>query len=239
MFEIKRPGLSGSTLKLIAIITMFIDHSAATVIPALKKLPSIQADPELIRQLTRLYTLMRKVGRLAFPIFCFLLVEGFVHTRSVRKYAQRMLLFALISEFAFDFALKTGWFFPGKQNVYWTLLIGLLVLWGMAEAFGMPVIQIAICAAGLLAADLLKTDYSYKGVFLIEILYFFRCTRLYQCLAGAAAISWEAFAPFAFIPVFFYNGKRGLNLKYFFYWFYPAHLILLGILSKMIIPQFA
>ena len=123
--------------------------------------------------------------------------------------------------------------------MYFTLLIGLLVLWGITLCQGLTSIQLLIMVAGLLAANFLKTDYSYKGVFLIEVLYILRYSRLYQCLGGAAAISWETWAPLSFIPVFFYNGKRGLSLKYFFYWFYPVHLLVLGVVTKLILPALA
>lgn len=231
-------GLSGSTLKIIAIITMLIDHTGATVVRALSRQPYITADPEMVRAVNHLYRLMRGIGRIAFPIFCFLLVEGFLHTHDVKKYAQRLFLFALISEIPFDFALRSHWFYPNKQNVYFTLLIGLLVLWGITVCSGQLFIQLLILVSGLLAASFLKTDYSYKGVFLIEVLYILRSSRLYQCLCGAAAISWEMPAPAAFLPIYFYNGKRGISLKYFFYWFYPVHLVILGIITKYVLPLF-
>ncbi len=232
-------GISGSTLKLVAIITMLIDHTAASFVSALIRQPYIMANVELHNTLVQVYGIMRDIGRLAFPIFCFLLVEGFLHTHDVKKYAARLFLFALISEIPFDFALKANWFFPSKQNVYFTLLIGLLVLWGIQLCRGRIPLQLIIMIAGLWAADFMQTDYSYRGVFLIEVLYIFRFSRLYQCLAGAAAICWEPAAPPAYLLVYFYNGKRGLKLKYFFYWFYPAHLMILGILTKWVLPMFA
>ena len=238
MANSRRFGISGSTLKIIAIVTMLIDHTAATFVSALTRQPYIVSSPETLSFLRQLYSLMRDIGRIAFPIFCFLLVEGFLHTRNVRKYAQRLFLFALISEIPFDFALKPSWFYPDKQNVYFTLLMGLLVLWGIQACGGMIWIQIPIMASGMLAAAFLQTDYGYRGVFLIEVLYILRFSRLYQCLGGAAAISWELPAPAAFLPVYFYNGERGISLKYFFYWFYPVHLVLLGILTDYVLPLF-
>ena len=228
--------LSGSVLKLIAIILMLIDHTGLMI---LYNYPATTATLFHFGGIDySWYRIFRDIGRAAFPIFCFLLVEGFIHTHDVKKYAQRLFLFALISEIPFDFALKPRWFYPGKQNVYFTLLIGLLVLWGVAVCNGQLVIQLLILVSGLLAASFLQTDYSFKGVFLIEVLYIFRSSRLYQCLCGAAAISWEIPAPAAFLPVFFYNGKRGISLKYFFYWFYPVHLVLLGIITKFVLPLF-
>lgn len=263
MPERKLPvGISGSTLKLIAIITMFIDHTGATVLRAILNHPSF-----MNRFLNRgswieIYTLSRKIGRLAFPIFCFLLVEGFLHTRNVRKYSFRLFLFALISEIPFDIALKGSWYFPQKQNVYFTLLIGLLVLIGFSYceqlpkkfltssekesrfparlAAAVPAVILALCIlhTGMEFAKWLDTDYSYKGVFLIAVLYLLRRFRLLQCAAGAAAVTWELPAPIAFLPILFYNGTRGRQMKYFFYWFYPIHLLFLYAAAHYLIPLF-
>ena len=91
-------------------------------------------------------------------------------------------------------------------------------------------------AIGMYLAWWIDTDYSYKGVFLIAVLYLMRYSRLYQCIGGAASVTWELPAPVAFIPVYLYNGKRGLQMKYFFYWFYPVHLLLLHAIADYVIP---
>ena len=235
----ERFGISGSTLKLIAIVSMLIDHTGATVVAALSNMPAFTQDAAARAQIRQLYTVMRGVGRLAFPIFCFLLVEGFLHTRSKEKYAQRLFLFALLSEIPFDWALKNHWFFPRKQNVYFTLLFGLLALWGISCLEGKVVLQLAVLVAAMRAAALLQTDYGLRGVFEIEVIYLLRHNRLLQCLGGAAAISWENWAPLSFVPAYLYNGKRGLRLKYVFYFFYPAHLMVLGFITKVILPRMA
>ncbi|MCD8395924.1 MAG: conjugal transfer protein TraX [Lachnospiraceae bacterium] len=233
-------GISGSTLKLIAIITMFIDHTGATVIRSLSSLSASASNTALRSAWIRGYNLSRDIGRLAFPIFCFLLVEGFVHTRNPRKYAGRLFVFALISEIPFDIALKGSWFYPDKQNVYFTLLIGLLVLMGIrwiTDDGKRPILlSVLPIALGMFVALKIDTDYNYKGVFLIAVLYLTRQVRLYQCIGGAAAIAWELPAPLAFIPIWFYNGKRGISLKYFFYWFYPVHLMLLYVINTWGVP---
>ena len=144
----------------------------------------ISASPDWQPGLRTLYSVSRDIGRLAFPIFCFLLVEGFLHTRNPKKYAGRLFLFALISEIPFDLALQSGWFDPGKQNVYFTLLIGLLVLMGLSYFREKPWMQLPVMAAGLLVSWIIDSDYNYKGVFLIIILYLLRQTRLYQCIGG-------------------------------------------------------
>ena len=241
----RKISFSGSTLKTIAIITMLIDHvGAALVGPLRHKLP---AGSQLGVFCQIIYPHMRNIGRLAFPIFCFLLVEGFLHTRNVKKYAFRMLIFAFISELPFDYAFSNQLFYHAHQNVYFTLLIGLLVMIGMsAFEYRRPItkwgnyfyliMQIAIAAGGLWLAAFLHTDYNYKGVFLIIVLYALRLDRRLQAVFGAITISWEPVAPLAFFPIWFYNGTRGRQMKYFFYWFYPVHLLILGFLRHVTIP---
>lgn len=154
-------GIPGSTLKIIAIITMFIDHIGAVVLEGkLSDLGMAQAMQtqeglqEFMAQYGVLYLMdmiMRLIGRMGFPIFCFLLIEGFIHTRSRLKYGRNLLLFALISEVPFDLAITRGMgdvpkiggvLYPYYQNVFFTLFIGLLCMCGYefvsrhAEEFG-------------------------------------------------------------------------------------------------------
>ncbi len=231
-----RYGLSGSTLKLIACVTMLIDHTGAAIVDTIMFHGQLRyTDPQAFENLRTLYSWMRGIGRLAFPIFCFLIVEGFFHTKSVRRYCERLLLFALISEIPFDLALKPGVPYWNKQNVYFTLLISLVCLWMLQSFRGMYCVQFIAVFSSMTMANALMTDYNFKGVFLIVILYLFHEHRLYQCVAGAAAIAWENWAPLSYILCFLYNGKRGIRLRYFFYVFYPGHLLVLGIIRHMII----
>lgn len=125
-----KKGVCGSTLKLIAIITMLIDHTAAVILErwlTAERLGGLHTNEQFWYNT---YLIMRFTGRLAFPLFCFLLVEGFQHTRNVGKYAVRLAVFALISEIPFDLALHGTAFYFHYQNVFFTLLIALLVLFG-------------------------------------------------------------------------------------------------------------
>jgi len=128
-----RRGLSGTTLKYIACITMLIDHIGASCIEAGLLMPGLESGAFSRSTLSsvplfQLDRLLRYVGRLAFPIFCFLLVEGFVHTHDVKRYIRRLLLFGLISEVPFDLAFFRTPFNPTNQNVYWTLALGVLAM---------------------------------------------------------------------------------------------------------------
>lgn len=244
---IRRPGkgLTGSALKMIAMISMLIDHIGAVILePALW---GGGGDPGQVmfwgfRHETwwTVYMAMRSIGRIAFPLFCFLLVEGFLNTRDVRRYAVRILAFALISEVPFDLAFNGFLLELTYQNVFWTLLFGLLGIWGFEKlsssftgwAKGTGVIGGLVCiGAAMAAAHFARTDYGWFGVALIAILYLLRSRPLLRGIGASAALClwtvWEAPAILAFVPIWLYNGKRGMGLKYLFYCFYPAHLLAL------------
>ncbi|MBQ9765517.1 MAG: conjugal transfer protein TraX [Lachnospiraceae bacterium] len=246
-------GIAGSTLKLIAMICMLIDHIGAVIVWGVIEASYAESATAASAAVTMadlfncnpgmviLYYIMRSVGRIAFPIFCFLLVEGFVHTRSRKKYALRLLLFALVSEIPFDLANKAKLIEFSYQNVFFTLFIGLLAICVLEEVslrFGETVdkrtlygTNIAVTAAAMLAAYYLKTDYSLFGVLAIVIMYLFKEQKkkgmLYGCVVLIIQSFLELFALVDIALVGMYNGKRGLKFKYLFYIFYPAHLIAL------------
>ena len=229
-----RPGISGSTLKLIAIITMLIDHIGAVIVERMI-LKGVSFGGMSLKDLYLLDQVLRSIGRIGFPIFCFLLVEGFVHTKNRVKYGLRLTLFAFLSEIPFDLAFTGKVFSTKYQNVFFTLLIGLLVMAVfrvIEEKYNEKhilaiVLMLLSLAAGMTLAVILKTDYDYRGVISIVILYIFRMYRPLQLLAGALTFMWEIPAPAAFLAAACYNGRRGLNLKYIFYIFYPLHLLIL------------
>ena len=185
---------------------------------------------------------LRFTGRLAFPIFCFLLVEGFVHTHNVKGYLGRLVLFGLLSEVPFDLAFFHTPFDFSAQNVYWTLALGVLAMAGLKhfeKSDGSASWKGLLCAAGCtLAALLACTDYNGIGVLIICALYLTRGDRKRQCIVGAVLFAWELTAPLAFVLVWFYNGQRGRctpAMQKVFYWFYPVHLLVLAAGTNLIL----
>ena len=241
-----RRSFSGTALKTIACITMLIDHIGASCLEAGLLVPLIASsmfstDPAAA-SLLQMDRVLRYIGRLAFPIFCFLLVEGFVHTRDVKKYVRRLFLFALISEVPFDLAFFRTPFDPSAQNVYWTLALGVLAMAGLKhfeKPDGSASWKGLLCAAGCtLAALLACTDYDGIGVLIICALYLTRGDRKRQCIVGAVLFAWELTAPLAFVLVWFYNGQRGACSplqKKAFYWFYPVHLSVLAVVTNLLL----
>lgn len=223
--------LSGNGLKMIAIITMLIDHAGGMIIEPgiLLKYDTVTLmnTPSLVTWM-QIDMVLRGIGRIAFPIFCFLLVEGFLHTRNVKKYALRLLAFCFISEIPFNLGLCGTLFNAEYQNVFFTLFLGLLALIGIEkfqESFWKKALVFVACSG---AAVLLRTDYDAFGVFLIVLLYLLRDNKKMQTICGCIGVCWEYTAPLAFIPINMYNGTRGKwNLKYLFYAFYPVHILVL------------
>lgn len=328
----QKKGITGSTLKITACALMLIDHIGAVFLEGFLRTKMTSAVMDLEQQqdfLSRYGTIyyldlaMRLMGRLAFPIFCFLLLEGFSHTRNVKKYAFNLGLFALISEIPFNLAFTTalgghlqyGLFYPGYQNVFFTLFLSLLTLCGyrylkehrgcyttgrggkllavlagilgdafvsyfIAKNFGNYLAvfdaaeqwmvwlltaiffvlillmvgiyakkhggaaalnlscDLAVLALGIWAAEFLKTDYAGTGILTVAAMYYFRENKEKSMAWGCAVLTifnpMEVTAFLALLPVKRYNGERGLKMKYFFYVFYPAHLLILYLISRLV-----
>lgn len=223
-------------LKIIAMVTMLVDHVTYCFIP----------------RDTFWYLLGRGIGRLAFPIFCFLLVEGFYYTRSLFKYCLRLLIAAVLSEVPFDMFSNKAFFYWNYQNVLWTLLLGLLTI-AIIDALKKKFYpfknlayniysSIAIFVAAVIAMTI-GSDYGAFGVVLIVALYYCRghnriwaaLAFLVICLAfyGFSA-NIEFLGVLAFLPLCFYKGEKGRNDHHLFYAFYPAHMLVLGILVMFV-----
>lgn len=242
--------LSSFALKIIAVISMLIDHIGAVFFPEA--------------------TVLRLIGRLAFPIYCFLIAEGYTHTKNAPRYLLRLGAFALISEIPFNLAFGGKLFVLGGCNVFITLFLGLLaiMLFDTVRRWeGVPCLAsfvLALVPAALLcrAADTLHSDYGKYGVMLIFIFFLFRenrtaamlifalCTilkygltsigspdalRLFDCAGSTWYLTLDKtqlYCLLAAIPLSLYSGKNGYRGgKWFFYIFYPAHLTVIGLLA--------
>jgi len=242
-------GLNSFQLKCIAIITMLIDHIATVVLVAMY-MPYVVdnlIDLRAIPQNAVLAFYLRKpfwiIGRTAFPIFCFLLVQGFIHTKNIKKYIGRLLVFAIISEIPYDLAFFDSVIEFSVQNVMITLLIGILTLCAIKviedkyENTGIKKIAF-ICSAifiGTVISIIVRCEYAEVAVLAISLMYLFRDLKPLQILGGALPLittTWWVLP--AFIPIAMYNNERGIKMKYFFYWFYPVHLLLLFFLANHI-----
>lgn len=170
----KRHGMTAAVLKNMAYFTMLIDHVFAILFLNYMRIHTVNGawDP----QLERIYRAGRAVGRISFVLFAYLVVEGFVHTRSRMKYVLRLLLFALLSEIPFDLAFSGKTIDWSGQNVYWTLLLGILLL-ALWEHLGEYVDgvcwigRILALAAGGAAAFFVAADYRFMGILLIFTFY--------------------------------------------------------------------
>lgn len=228
----KGRGLRQEGLKSIACLTMLLDHIGAVFMPGYYT-----------------YYILRILGRIAFPIYCFLLAEGAHYTRNPRKYALRLALGAVASEIPFDLAFYGG---PtlAHQSVMLTLLLGFgaLMVWKKLPIWaGVP-----MTALLSLAAEWLNTDYGAWGVVLIVAFGVLRerprwqlalVVTLILLAMGSIGVPFlwgipiELFALVALIPIGLYTGKRGRptgGKQLFFYGFYPVHLLLLWIADQIL-----
>lgn len=252
--------LTGTQLKWLAIAMMAVDHVGAVVVYGLAFRRGV-AYPGW----EHVYWAMRTIGRLAFPIFCFLLSEGFCHTRSRKNYLLRLLAFAVVSEVPFDYALSGTIVDVDSQNVFFTLAIGLATIWVMECLKGKGPLQVMVVLAGCVLSELVMCDYGLIGIVLIVICHVFRQNKPWRLVAGTfwlffgtalhaavglgpgmlmradmgSLVSYlvdsaviEVPGAFAFLLINRYHGEKGIPFpKYFFYAFYPLHLLLLGLLK--------
>lgn len=247
MRSLKKMDTTSASLHILAMGFMLCDHLWGTIVPGNDWLTDI--------------------GRLAFPIFAFLLVEGYFHTRNLKKYCLRLLLCAILSEIPFNLAMSSRLIYPLHQNVLWSFLISMgLIHWNQrAKERRGPLLRVLIAAAsvflGYLLGLLTFVDYYHAGILTVLAFYFFRGRKWWQ-LAGQLLCLWyinfellggfqyevplfgsthyilrQGFALLALIPIWLYRGRQGYHSKpfqYFCYLFYPAHLLILGLLKSLL-----
>lgn len=227
--------LSAAALHILAMAFMLMDHLWATLLPAQEWLTC--------------------VGRIAFPIFAFMAVEGYFHTHNLKKYLLRMLIFAVISEVPFDLMYGGTWFYPVHQNVIWTLMMGLAGIHLMEtvrkkkRTFVYILVSAIVVILGGLLGTLSMVDYYGIGVLTVFIFYFFRGRKWWCLLGQMLALYWvnvellgglmypirlfgmefelcqQGLALLALLPIWLYRGRQGYHSKPFQYFCYAFYPI--------------
>lgn len=221
--------MTSAALQITALITMAVDHIGYRLFPG--------AD------------ILRMIGRVSFPLFVFLLVEGFTYTRSRWKYLGRLALFALVSELPYRIFTHGGAFWAAMlmdpwANVFYELMLVFIAVWSVQAAIEKNKLFFAVTALCIITSAYMGTMYGWYGVVMGICFYLFRDKRpiAVLCLAVLTALFclergslFQIYAIFAAVPIYFYNGRRGKRLpRYFAYIFYPAHLLVIyGVYSLM------
>ena len=217
-------------LKIIAVTSMIVDHIGAVFFPYY-----------MVHIFGVTFYPLRTIGRLAFPIYCFLLIEGICHTSNWKKYAVRLGVLALLSEISFDLALF-GSITLQHQNVFFTLLFGLLAVQFdlIYKKKGNYIGGLIAFLAACFVAQMMKTDYGAIGIVSIMMCYYWR-KQLTLLALGILGIGFyvgmsQPFGVFAMIPIYFYNGKQGYRnkaIQLLWYLIYPIHLTLIAVIALL------
>lgn len=227
-------------LRLLALLSMLADHTGLALFPRVG--------------------VFRCVGRLAFPLYCFLLVQGYIHTHNVRAYARRLLLLAILSEIPFDLLIFGRVSCTVEQNVLFSLLLGLAAVWVVDRFISEPAKAALATLLVFMLSMLARVSYGWLGVALCLWFYKLRRSRVRQalcilpiegvyCLSLALSgveQSWvlvSLCAMLSAVPVLLYNGKPGLRnrlISFLFYAAYPLHIVALLIARALrVIPPYA
>lgn len=228
----RKIGISQEALKLIACVTMLIDHFGASLLLELQ-----------IPKMAQIYYTCRSIGRIAFPIYCFLLVEGMHHTRNPLNYILRLAAGILLAELPFDMLFE-GHFCWSAQNVMVTLTLGAVMLLCMRKTDKKWLKPLMVLPFAILA-ELAKCDYGAGGIVMIAVFALFDRLSLqtvalflvnWQLLPSAAVsvfgvvVIIQLLAVAAMVPIGLYSGKKLTHsraVQWAFYLFYPVHLLVL------------
>ena len=226
--------MSSFALHIIAMIFMLCDHMWATILD---------------------YEWLTCIGRIAFPIFAFLITEGYIHTSNINKYIKRMVIFAIITEIPFNLMVSASPIYPFHQNVLWTFVISLLTLKYLNFDNTKNIFKsILIIILAIIIATITMCDYFGAGVMMVVGFYIFRKSKLLKLLMmiyvnmillqgysypiDIAGYTYyfpqQGFALLSLIFIWLYNGKQGYHAKWFkifCYAFYPLHMLILYILT--------
>ena len=222
---------SGAQLKYIAFLSMLIDHvNKALMYPLL-------TENGFLRYVSDVFDIL---GRVAFPIFMFFLVEGFFKTGNRFKYLLNLIIFGIISEIPFDLFQSAVLFQPNSNNVMFTLALALVMIWVIDElkvpkSYIIPPVlwfpvSIIIVITTCLLSMIWGLDYEYHGILIAYFFYIFRNNSILSIIGGYLSIVKTPWALLGFGLTLTYNGKRGKQKKILNYLFYPVHLLILGLL---------
>lgn len=219
--------LSGDQLKVIALISMTIDHVGYAIFPGC--------------------AILRIIGRIAFVLYAFLLAEGCRHTHSMRTYIGRLAMFALISEIPFTLMVANRLFLWGRQNVFFTLFYAACSIgaarWVCSRigAGKGRVLALFPLLVGMLLARAFRSDYSWAGVLTVYVFYYLNghlLLQLFAVLALRLRQGWlQACGVAAFVPITLYIGEKGQApswFKWVFYVYYPAHLFVIWLIGVLL-----
>ena len=227
----KFKAIDGAQLKYIAFASMFIDHFNKAIIT-----PFLTGTGPLVI----LTTIFDILGRIAFPIFAFMIVEGFFKTKSRWKYLRNLLIFAVISEIPYDMFQSAEFVNTWSQNILWGLALGLftiMVIDRLKERIkNRPLwvfLSLILVALSCLGSMLISSDYEYYAIIIIYLYYIFYDKRLVASGLGYLVIIKEIYAILGFATVLLYNGEKGRQNKIFNYLFYPVHLLIFGIIRMV------
>ena len=195
------------------------------------------------------YLWMTCIGRLTYPIFAFMIVEGYFHTKNLKKYVLRLLIFALISEIPFNLVMSSSWIAPLHQNVLWTFLIGILLIFLNEKAnkkalWVRALVLLGTILLGCLLGIITFVDYNHGGVLIILMFYVFRERKWWALLGQIVCLYFisvevisgqfipielfgktfelvvQSFCVLALIPIWLYQGKQGPYNKAIRYLYY-------------------
>ncbi len=253
MYEHKR-GVNSLVIKLVAMFAMLVDHVGVIILSRWGMQYDTVSMMDFSNPYSALYSCARLFGRLAFPLYIFLLVEGFEKTSNRLKYFINLLIFAAISEVPFDLAIRGEIFYPKYNNVMITLLLGFLAIWTIElilqseflRSFNKPTLVYVIIVLSIVfymsIAGLVHSDYRYYGVAAIVAMYLVRKQNILLAFVFTVIVltfsnETELAAIFGLPLILFYNGDRGFSskiLKYVFYWFYPVHFLAIWLVQLFI-----
>lgn len=222
--------LNGAQLKYIAFISMLIDHANKAII-----LPYLEVGSTL----SKISTVFDILGRIAFPLFSFFIVEGFFRTHSRKKYLLNLLFFAIVSEVPYDMFSSKVFLEFRLNNVLFSLALSLITIWILDEIrnkfeekigkkwlfFSLPLLLVMYFASLVVSGD-----YGFHAILTAFFFYILYEKPVASALLAYITIIKEVWSILGFGLTIMYNGKKGKQNKIFNYLFYPAHLLLLGLL---------